>query len=109
VNKEMQILNIVPSSDAPFFCPLTGNQLFGCDMTDHGDSPNLQGVWLSEIISEPSKLRGKMKEAWASYDPEKDDFEDWLGKLEFQDHFAISVTERPPSHMTAWYVFSAVS
>lgn len=77
-------------------------------MKDHGDSSNLQGVWLSEIISEPSRLKGEMKEIWHTYDPEQNDFSDWLEKLEILDHFAISITERPPSQMTAWYVFKTI-
>jgi hypothetical protein len=105
IKSNMKILNIAQDPDASFYCPLSGEKLFGSDLSDHGDSPNLQGIWVNEIITEPSRLKGDMEKVWGSYDPENVDFDEWLEALEIENHFAICVSELSVIQTCAWYVF----
>jgi hypothetical protein len=103
----MQILDITTGIDAPFYCPFTGGQLFGEDFEASGDSPHLQGVWISEAIDTPELLKGEMKQAWNGNDSEDLEFREWLAARDLSGHFAIEISHGAPIGITAWYVFKS--
>jgi hypothetical protein len=103
----MQIIDITTDIDAPFYCPFTGEKLFGEGFEGSGDSSHLQGVWISEAIDSPEHLKGELKEAWDAYDCEELEFDGWLAALDLPGHFAIEISHCAPIGITTWYVFSS--
>lgn len=100
----MQILNLPTDIDAPLYCPFSGIKLYDEGFEDHGDSPFVQCIWISEALDMPSMLKGEMKEKWKSYDEEQE-FEEWLEELDVDNHFAICVFHPDLIGLTTWYVF----